>query len=387
VDANGCQEEARTILLGSSNSWFPLVMSALSIPSSEDKLTLLVEENWKDLKDILSLDVVRYVTAPSRMPALAEFTAEQIWAVIEARRRGSEETGQEGNDLKVPEWHVLTQRRPPAATKDFRITQATAPMGFESLFEPTILLERLREVRALIAFTRIESKGDFADAAYVDDDRQTALSRQPPTWLPASEVRGEGIFLRLKEDALQAWEQRPQVRQLEQEFLQAHKSWRRMRRQQPPEGGFPAIRYVLLHSLSHALMRQIVLECGYTAASVRERLYVRTPGHDNGPMAGILIYTAASDSEGTLGGLVHLGQPGTLGRQLSQGFEAMRICASDPLCADHAPQGEGRSVHGACCHACLFAPETSCEKGNRFLDRSVLIATFAGKGVEFFSGL
>lgn len=387
VEPNGCQEVARTILLGSSNSWFPLVMSALSIPSAEGKLALLIEENWKDLKDIPSLDVTRFVTAPSRMPAFTGFTAEQIWAAIDARRQGGDQAGQEGSDLKVPEWNVLTQRQPPAATKDFRITEVAEPTGFEPIFEPTILLERLREVRALLAFTRIESKGDFADATFIDDDRQTRLSRQPPTWLPASEVRGEGFFLRLKEDALQAWEQRPEVQQLEQEFLQAHKSWRRMRRQQPPEGGFPAIRYVLLHSISHALMRQIVLECGYTAASVRERLYVRTPGHDNGPMAGILIYTAASDSEGTLGGLVHLGQPDTLGRQLSQGFEAMRICASDPLCSDHAPQGEGRSVHGACCHACLFAPETSCEKGNRFLDRSTLLATFAGKGVEFFSGL
>ncbi len=387
VDTGGCQEEARTILLGSSNSWFPLVMSALSIPSSEDKLTLLIEERWKDLKDIPSLDVVRYVTAPSRMPAFSGFTAEQIWRAIEERRRGDEQAAEGEHDLKVPEWKVLTQQHSPAATKDFRITRAAAPTGFEALFEPTILLERLREVRALLAFTRIESKGDFADAAFSDDDRQTSLSRQPPTWLPASEVRGEGIFLRLKEDAVQAWEQRPEVRQLEQEFLQAHKSWRRLRKQQPLEGGFPAIRYVLLHSLSHALMRQIVLECGYTAASVRERLYVRTPGQDSGPMTGILIYTAASDSEGTLGGLVHLGQPGTLGRQLSQGLEAMRICASDPLCADHAPQGEGRTVHGACCHACLFAPETSCEKGNRFLDRSALIATFAGKGVEFFTGV
>jgi hypothetical protein len=241
-------------------------MSALSIPSSEDKLTLLVEENWKDLKDIPSADVARYVTAPSRMPTFAAFTTDQIWVAIEARRRGGDEAEAGEHDLKVPEWKVLTQQHPPASTKDFRLTRVTAPTGFESLFEPTILLERLREVRALLAFTRIESKGDFADAAYIDDDRQTSLSRVPPTWLPASEVRGEGIFLRLKEDALQVWEQRPKVWQLEQEFLQAHKSWRRMRRQQPPEGGFPAIRYVLLHSLSHALMRQIVLECGYTAA-------------------------------------------------------------------------------------------------------------------------
>ena len=387
VEACGCQEEARTILLGASNSWFPLVMSALSIPSAQGRVALLVEENWRHLKDIPSLDVACYVTAPSRMPALVGVSAEQIWEEIEKRRKGQGQKGEEDNDLKTPEWRVLSQQQTPATTKDFRITRVKEPSGLESLFESTALLERLREVRALLAFTRIESKGDFADAAYVDDDRQTPLSRHSPTWLPASEVRGEGIFLRLKEGPLQAWERTPEVTRLGQEFLKAHVAWRQMRKQQPATAGFLGMRYVLLHSLSHALMRQISLECGYAAASVRERLYCRAPGQGSDPMAGVLIYTAASDSEGTLGGLVDLGQPITLGRQLLQALESIRICASDPLCADHAPQTDGRCVHGACCHACLFAPETSCEKGNRFLDRSTLVATFADKGLEFFRGV
>ena len=102
-------------------------------------------------------------------------------------------------------------------------------------------------------------------------------------------------------------------------------------------------------------------------------------------MAGILLYTAAPDSEGTLGGLVELGEPLTLGRHLQQALESMRLCASDPLCAEHRPDTLGRTIHGACCHACQFAPETSCERGNRYLDRSVLIETFAVTGAAFFN--
>ena len=388
TDSKDCQEEARTILLGSSNSWFPLVMSALSLPpTSQDKLTLLVADHWLALKDIPSLDVVAYVTAPSRLPEFAGFTAPQIWAAIQKHKQGDAGGDGEETDLKIAEWAVLTQNPPPPPTKDFRVTRVPPPSGFSQFFEDTILLEKLREVRALLAFTRIESKGDFADAAYVDDGRQTPLSRQAPTWLPASEVRGEGIFLRFKEEVLQSWEQTPAVRQLEKEFLAAHIVWRKMRKQNPPEAGFPAIRFVLLHSLSHALMRQISLECGYTAASVRERLYCRPVGQEHGPMAGILIYTAASDSEGTLGGLVQLGQPVTLGRQIQNALESMRICGSDPLCSEHSPVADGRSIHGACCHACLFAPETSCERGNRFLDRTTLVGTFAARTTEFFNGL
>jgi len=388
TEAAGCQETARTILLGASNSWFPLVMSALSLPATaQDKMALLIADHWGALKDIPSIEVATYVTAPSRMPDLADFTATQIWAAIESHKRGQAGAPAEDADLKIAEWAVLNQNPVPPPTKDFRVTRVAPPIGFTHLFEETVLLEKLREVRALLAFTRIESKGDFADAAYIDDGRQTPLSRQSPTWLPASEVRGEGIFLRLNEAALQSWESTPAVRQLGQEFLTAHKTWRSMRKQNPPESGFPGIRFVLLHSLSHALMRQIALECGYTAASVRERLYCRAVSQEHGPMAGILIYTAASDSEGTLGGLVQLGQPITLGRQIQNAMESMRICGSDPLCAEHSPVADGRAIHGACCHACLFAPETSCEKGNRFLDRSTLVATFAARATEFFAGI
>ena len=196
----------------------------------------------------------------------------------------------------------------------------------------------LREVRALIAFTRLESKGDFADADLQDDGRQSPLSRNSPTWLPASEVRGEGIFIRLKEEALQAWEAKPEVKRLEAEFLEAHKVWRAMRNQNPPGDHFPGMRFVLIHSLSHALMRQIALECGYTAASIRERIYCLSPREEHGPMAGILLYTAASDSEGTLGGLEQLGDPTSLGRQTHQALEALKICGSDPLCSEHPPK-------------------------------------------------
>jgi len=126
------------------------------------------------------------------------------------------------------------------------------------------------------------------------------------------------------------------------------------------------------------------LDCGYTAASVRERIYSRQPDEANGPMAGILLYTAAPDSEGTLGGLVELGDPLTLGRHLQQALENVRLCASDPLCADHHPDTSGRGIHGACCHACQFSPETSCERGNRYLDRSVLVETFSTSQTRFF---
>jgi hypothetical protein len=141
---------------------------------------------------------------------------------------------------------------------------------------------------------------------------------------------------------------------------------------------------VLLHSFAHALIRQLSVECGYTTASLRERIYSRNPSENEPEMAGVLIYTAAPDSEGTLGGLVSLGKPETLERHLDQALDNMRLCASDPLCAEHHPYRDGNTLHAASCHACLFAPETSCERGNKYLDRAVLVSTVERSDLAFF---
>ena len=384
-----CKEPGKAILLGSSNSWFPTALSALAIPRATDKLGKFVEEQWKELADLESLDDVHLIGKKlqkfqSLIPLFSEFQEKDIWSAIESRRLGSGNDHSSAEDLKLPEWEIFSNPSAAAEGKDFKLRQVAPPKGFEASFEDTVLVERIREVRALLGFTRIESNSDFAEATVVLDDRMTALRRESPTWLPASEVRGEGIFLRVREEVLLAWQVKTEVTALQEEFLESHKAWRKLRKLKPIGEYFPGIRLVILHSLAHALMRQIVLDCGYSAASIRERLYSRQPEESGGPMAGILLYTAAPDSEGTLGGLVELGDPLTLGRHLQQALESMRLCASDPLCAEHHPDTTGRGIHGACCHACQFSPETSCERGNRYLDRSVLVETFSGAQTCFF---
>jgi hypothetical protein len=134
-------------------------------------------------------------------------------------------------------------------------------------------------------------------------------------------------------------------------------------------------------------MRRFVLECGYTASSLKERIYSRLPNVDPAhpePMAGILIYTAAADCEGTLGGLISLGAPAQLRTHLAAALHDLEFCASDPVCAEHSPDDKGQSLHASSCHACLFAPETACETGNKYLDRSVLVPTVEIADLAYF---
>jgi hypothetical protein len=242
-----------------------------------------------------------------------------------------------------------------------------------------VLAEKLREVRALVGFTRIMSPRDFDSPADLPPEQRARISRKDPTWVPACETRGEGIFFQFSESLIQDWVKRNHA--YDREFEVGHQAWRATKNLDPNKG-YPGIRYVLLHTFAHALIRQLAIECGYTSASITERIYSRNPA-DGDPMAGVLIYTSAPDSEGTLGGLCALGEPDKLGRHIRRALDKMSLCASDPLCSEHLVGG-GEKLHGASCHACSFLPETSCERGNKYLDRSAVVQTVERTNLAFF---
>jgi hypothetical protein len=374
-DEGGCDRQMVGISLGASNSWFPITLSALSIPTSVDKLAQLVEKYWAVLEKAVSIEVLAAFRQIGQLKEFAKYTDAEIWMQVQQRSIAIDGDDDETKDIKTPEWQVFSTADTTLNSTDFRLEPVAPPKGYETVFDKVVLVERLREVRALVGFTRIESPGDFAETGELPEDYQAPLSRQEPKWIPATEVRGEGFFLQLRESVLAQWEALPTGQAYSQQSFEAHQRWRTARSIQDPAANYPGVRYILLHSIAHALMRQLAIECGYTAASLRERIYSKVRDEDNGPMAGILIYTAAPDSEGTLGGLVSLGEPATLGRHLDQALEQMRLCASDPLCAEHSPLQSPNSLHWAACHACLFSPETSCERGNKYLDRTLLIPT------------
>lgn len=378
-DEEPCDGRQRAILLGASNSWFPVMLSALSIPSTTDALGQLVELNWPDLQEVESAREVKLVR--KLLKGLATYTDEQIWEAVAKRKEGADEPEEDATDLRTPEWNVFSNPDPKLNSRNFKLRPVSAPEGYAGFIEKVVLVERLREVRSLVGFTRIESPGDYTEIGDFPKEKRVELSRGAPKWVPTSETRGEGVFLQFKEKAIERWLKR--VKKPNGEFFEAHRKWRTSRGLDPDDN-YPTMRYVLLHSLSHALLRQFSLECGYTAASIRERIYSGA-GADGEPMAAILLYTAAADSEGTLGGLVSLGEPKTLGRHLDQALESMRLCASDPLCAEHRPHRESLTLHGAACHACMFLPETSCERGNKYLDRGVLVATVDRAESAFFA--
>lgn len=384
-DAQECDQQMRTILLGASNSWFGLTLSVLSVPEAVDRLGQLVASHWHILDKAATREIIPAFRAIGQLHAFAAYDDAAIWDAVVQKRQHTGTPEAAPHSLKVPEWGVLTDPDHAPRLPDFQIRGVAAPSDYRHVVTRVVLVEKLREVSACVGFIRITSPGDFADSAEVPEAQRVALSRIAPHWVPATEVRGEGIFLHFDETALVTWLQRPAVHAFERDVQQAHTAWRRARRLPDPQAGYPGVRYMLLHTFAHALMRQLALKCGYTVASIRERIYALPPTDDHGPMAGVLLYTAAPDSEGTLGGLVSMGAPDILGRHMVAALAAMQLCASDPLCAEHTPLLAPPTLHGAACHACLFAPETSCERGNRYLDRALLVPTVDRDDLAFFT--
>jgi len=361
-----CNEPLKLMVLGASNLWFNVSLSALHLPD-EDPAAAAVGEHWDILSNLPAAGLEQVVAGMPALHALRELTAEELVAAVAAERQRRMEVDEDDipHGLLHAEWELFSHPTTVRHDDDFLAVPTPPPEGHRGLLHNVVQVERLREVQASIGFTRI----DAPDRGDPQPRHRAPLATGRLGWVPAVERRGEGIFLELDEVRVTDWCHRVEDHPDIVAIRSAYARWRD-NRDLDPDPTFPVARYLLIHTLSHLLLREVALECGYSSASIRERLYVGTPDH---PTAGVLLSTAASDSEGTLGGLVALGEERFLGRLLDQAFEGAETCSSDPLCSERVPEPPSDQLHAAACHACLFASETSCEVGNRWLHRGVLV--------------
>jgi hypothetical protein len=371
-----CDERPWAVLRGASNLYFALVRSALSVPPWADPINDDIARYEMIFSRVRTVEELEILLRAGNFPELANYSVTEVFDALERRRQPV--AVQDAGTLLRAEWQALRHPTRSAGATDFETEGTKTPEGYEDLIDQVVLVHRLREVRALQGFTRIEPPGSWGDEPD-DPSRIAPLGSRRPDWLPAVVVRGEGVFIELKHDAVAAWTARESVGRLVQQMTGALGQWRAARGLEAGPEVDP--RFVLMHTLGHLLIRRMSLDAGYSASSLRERVYGSS--ERDGEMSGVLIYTASTDSDGSLGGLVDLGRPARLRPLLRQALEEARLCSSDPLCSDNEPHVKGM-LNGAACHACLLASETSCERGNRLLDRAVLIETLASRGAQFF---
>lgn len=373
----------KLLIRHASNAYFPVVERAISIPDHDERLRKAVDSVWDDFLSVAesAADVKRERKKQRVQLALEGLTDAEVWAECERRQGGVAGTQKGLKDveldtfLSVPD--ELGDDKPEGDFYARRLPLDAKRKGAIASVERVVLAHRLREVVSEIGFTRFESPALPVDSEVDLGVRLAALALET-RWLPAIENRGEGVFLALDAAKVKAWTTRPAVKQRALEFQGGVQS--------TSKNPIPLERveqiympYIMLHSLSHLLLTAIALECGYAAASIRERIYVRDGAY------GLLLYTGTPDAEGTLGGLVQVGR--RIARHLDAALELGRLCSNDPVCAQHKPNQlhEGRIMHGAACHGCLLIAEPSCERRNELLDRSLVVPTVDLADAAFFA--
>ena len=378
-----CKEECRAEQRGASNIYYPQTLSALDIPGLQEDTADSDEDIIAAIKDHPTFSVLKMIADAEMEPLQAPTVrkaAKQISTdlnieldMVLAQIGGDIQTAPSVSSTDDGDQGILRDEWP-WLTKDntgHHLSSSIEPLSesdevageLATRLDKIILVKKLREVRCLRGFSRIDPGGEII----------------PPdlggkqTWLPAIEVFGEGIFIKFDEGSVRQWSQQTDV---------VNRIAKLRGRFEENEGissvlRSPSPRLVMLHTFAHLMIRQLCFECGYSASSLRERIYCDEPEKATGPMAGVLIYTADTDSEGSLGGLCRQGEENRLSSTILSALDRGSWCSSDPVCSEVEGQGLG-GLNRAACHACSLVAETSCTMFNCLLDRELVIGSEIG---------
>ena len=389
-ETGGKPTKNRLLVRSASNAYFTETLSVISLPEKAN-LAKLVCEYKDDLRAIeVEADVPNSIRFNPRIErAFSGFQSAEIWQAIEADRSeaSTEVPSPKDEELRLfvgPMDEVSSSSEDSLFEADVW-RPPDEPVWYRKAIKRVLLVHRMREVQALVGFTRFTSRTSSLGGLPIDatsNNRRARLANNL-TWVPASENKGEGIFIELDLGRIKVWERTHAVKKRIEDFKDAFKEWLANRGLNDSQFPFPGAPYLLLHSLSHLLITEMALECGYGSSSIRERIYANEEiGY------GILLFTSSSGSEGTLGGLVGAGK--RIVTYLEKAFERGRLCSNDPFCSEHKPNHKYdiRPTHGAACHSCELIAETSCEQRNQFLDRALVSPTVsfkAGDDPSFWS--
>ncbi|KXO96239.1 DUF1998 domain-containing protein [Tsukamurella pseudospumae] len=388
---SGCDARPALIMMGASNLWFASTQSIIVMPRTDaeekealgDQLRVAIgvervakyADDLETLRDVADgkLDLSEVDDA-----TLAGAVADALAPADSEEERQEKLAAWDPVDLLVPEWRYLQKPSlfpQQQNSSGLMVTEMPRNPDLHERISRVVAVNKMKKINAVLGFTRLDEMDRVNDLV----GRLVKLTRNgKPTWVPATEDRGEGIFLQLDLDTVATWEQSI----LSTSLWDAHRSAHRRNFERrfsetaknvDPDLRLPAPRYWLLHTFAHSLIREMAMSSGYGAASLTERIYGWASTPQREAAAGLLICTTASDSEGTLGGLVALSDPSKMHDLVVRALRRAARCSSDPVCATRTPSDPEDFLHGAACHCCSFASETSCEKANRFLDRRFLL--------------
>jgi hypothetical protein len=157
-----CSENSRLLIRTASNSHFPQTLSAISIPEVISPLQESVKRHWTVLDEVRSVEDLKAARKfnPELKTAFQGVSDDEVWAAIEENRSSS---NSDDRKLKDVEFETLCSSKEEIGENkpdgDF-YARALPKSEWEAQWmqgiQRVVLVHRLREVVALLGFTRIE---------------------------------------------------------------------------------------------------------------------------------------------------------------------------------------------------------------------------------------
>ncbi len=309
----------------------------------------LRHQDWVSLSE--ALREIESVRSPKTVP---EYLQQEHTALEFAAEQGYPPYPSEGE--RRPGEPPLFQVN--AAEIDREVTSTNGKIVFR-----VVPIERLRVVLVQTGYKRVKFSGPTSHLHPVHAPDPT---NPEVRWYPGVDHYGEGIYIDIN----------PSIRGQDHFYPigRAAHEWDDMIARNPRAATL--IEWNALsawwHSLAHRLINAVSIHSGYSSSAIRERIYL-TRDQGRGLRGGIILYTAQSGGDGTMGGLTSLVP--YFREILDLALDGLDRCSNDPLCenADLDPI----SNLGAACYSCLMVSETSCEHFNGHLNRRLLLENLA----------
>lgn len=358
----GCHDKMRARLRSASGVYFPITKAALLIPPWSKKVVNCIQKNYGLLKAVEEDKIVYAIRQVIHDKNVTDEEIMRSWNAVKI----SMEQKRKRSELSVYEDEYAILSKDENANEDnFSSYTSSIPERYRPFFEQLAVVDRLTVTQAFTGFTRITR----------NEANSVAISQYPKSWLPAVELTGEGIFIRFNKEKVIQWRNANSSR------------YRRMKKAME-DSKFTldtfSETYVMLHTFAHLFIREISNICGYSAASIREKIYSEISDKDEVKMCGVLIFVSSSDSDSSLGGLISVADNEDVFEKIMDSMlDRASWCSGDPLCISSMKQGY-KNLNYAACHDCTLLPETSCERFNCFLDRASIVGLPDNPDLGFF---
>jgi hypothetical protein len=180
------------ILLGASNLWFPASVSVLHVPRSKDAEENAIAEQSEKLAAIDSIEkLVEFIeyTRQGRkfgncdealLETLERIPAIKVFRVLEDIKK-EEASDLSPSEIKNLEFDTFCRASEAPRSDDFDITEVARihEAGISRKIARVVRADRLREVRALTGFFRLEAPGELNEIQGDEGRSYVRLSQEP----------------------------------------------------------------------------------------------------------------------------------------------------------------------------------------------------------------